>query len=120
VYTLYLANVIFKPYFAAIPQRTDMVLERYTNAVASPFGVTGALVRKQCTCRFRVKRMAIIDNHKNVGRRYICVLVLKKKTRHVLSPKSTYFSCMQRCRINLLLSYKNKQHRMNYQHKIQH
>jgi len=26
----------------AIPQRADMVLERCTNAVASPFGVTGA------------------------------------------------------------------------------
>jgi len=28
---------------AAIPQRADMVLERCTNAVATPFGVTGAL-----------------------------------------------------------------------------
>ena len=28
-------------YFAAIPQRADMVLERCTNAVPSPFGVTG-------------------------------------------------------------------------------
>jgi len=27
----------------AIPQRADMILERRTNAVASPFGVTGAL-----------------------------------------------------------------------------
>ena len=27
----------------AIPQRADMVLERCTNAVASPFGVMGAL-----------------------------------------------------------------------------
>ena len=26
-----------------IPQRADMVLERCTNAVATPFGVTGAL-----------------------------------------------------------------------------
>jgi len=31
-------------YSAAIPQRADMVLERCTNAVASPFGVTGALL----------------------------------------------------------------------------
>jgi len=31
-------------YSAAIPQRADMVLERCTNAVATPFGVTGALV----------------------------------------------------------------------------
>jgi len=30
-------------YSAAIPQRADMVLERCTNAVATPFGVTGAL-----------------------------------------------------------------------------
>ena len=29
--------------FAAIPQRADMVFERCTNAVATPFGVTGAL-----------------------------------------------------------------------------
>jgi len=28
----------------AIPQRADMVLERCTNAVATPFGVTGALL----------------------------------------------------------------------------
>jgi len=28
----------------AIPQRADMVLERCTNALASPFGVTGALL----------------------------------------------------------------------------
>jgi len=32
-------------YSAAIPQRADMVLERCTNAVATPFGVTGALVQ---------------------------------------------------------------------------
>jgi len=31
-------------YSAAIQQRADMVLERCTNAVASPFGVTGALL----------------------------------------------------------------------------
>ena len=30
-------------YSAAIPQRADMILERCTNAVATPFGVTGAL-----------------------------------------------------------------------------
>jgi len=30
-------------YSAAIPQRADMVLERCKNAVATPFGVTGAL-----------------------------------------------------------------------------
>jgi len=30
-------------YSAAIPQRAYMVLERCTNPVASPFGVTGAL-----------------------------------------------------------------------------
>jgi len=33
----------FYVYSAAIPQRADMVLERCTNAVATPFGVTGAL-----------------------------------------------------------------------------
>jgi len=32
-------------YSAAIPQRADIVLERCTNAVATPFGVTGALRR---------------------------------------------------------------------------
>jgi len=31
-------------YSAAIPQRADMLLERCTNVVASPFGVTGALL----------------------------------------------------------------------------
>jgi len=30
-------------YSAAIPQRADMILERCTHAVATPFGVTGAL-----------------------------------------------------------------------------
>jgi len=40
--TLWLTNLIFLVYSAAIPQRADMVLERCTNAVASPFGVTGA------------------------------------------------------------------------------
>jgi len=33
----------FKAYLAATPQRADRVLERCTNAVASPFGVTGSL-----------------------------------------------------------------------------
>ena len=42
MYTLKMANLIFKAYFAATPQRADMVLERCTNAVATPFGVTGA------------------------------------------------------------------------------
>jgi len=37
-------NWYFYVYSAAIPQRADMVLERCTNAVATPFGVTGALV----------------------------------------------------------------------------
>jgi len=31
-------------YSAAIPQRAGMGLERCTNAVATPFGVTGALL----------------------------------------------------------------------------
>jgi len=43
VYTLLLTNLIFYVHSAAIPQRADMVLERCTNAVATPFGVTGAL-----------------------------------------------------------------------------
>jgi len=43
-------------YSAAIPQRADMVLERCTNAVATPFGVTGSYSRnipmaeKQIVC----------------------------------------------------------------------
>jgi len=35
--------LIFYAYFAATPQRADRFLERCTNAVASPFGVTGTL-----------------------------------------------------------------------------
>jgi len=30
---------------AAIPQRADMVFKRCTNAVETPFGVTGALAK---------------------------------------------------------------------------
>ena len=43
MYTLSQAILKFKAYSAEIPQRADMVLERCTNAVASPCDVTGAL-----------------------------------------------------------------------------
>ena len=46
-------------YSAAIPQRADMVLERCTNAVATPFGVTGALQRTIYQCYYMNKRCTI-------------------------------------------------------------
>ena len=47
-------------YSAAIPQRADMVLERCTNAVATPFGVTGAITTlSKCEVCYRDK---VVEN----------------------------------------------------------
>jgi len=50
-------------YSAAIPQRADMVLERCTNSVATPFGVTGALVAQACII-FCFKQLSVFDQIK--------------------------------------------------------
>ena len=41
VCTLFLTNLIFKAFIAATPYHSDICSECYTNALPSPFGVTG-------------------------------------------------------------------------------
>jgi len=48
-----------------IPQRADMVLERCTNAVASPFGVTGALINKKNCLKSTSPILVVGENSKS-------------------------------------------------------